>query len=159
MSVETKDASRSCVPGTAAAHVEWPSPAGKLTMLITNPYSAVVAGEKNEAYIEPQVRSAVADSAHPSIGAGSGNGDGVVKDGLTVTPFFEDKENHFRTSPVNAQLKGENEQAGYQSYAGGWVASSSGSRELWARTTIMRTRFGSCGSSEPTPVNACAWAT
>ena len=57
-------------------------------MLITNPYSAVVAGEKNEAYTDPQVRSTVADSAHPSIGAGSGNGDGVVKDGLTVTPFY-----------------------------------------------------------------------
>ncbi|MFR1638396.1 MAG: hypothetical protein ACLSVD_04005 [Eggerthellaceae bacterium] len=36
VSVETKDTSRSCVPGTAAAHVEWPNPAGKLTMLITN---------------------------------------------------------------------------------------------------------------------------
>lgn len=125
VSVETKDASRSCVPGTAAAHVEWPNPAGKLTMLITNPYSAVVAGEKNEAYTEPQVRSAVADSAHPSIGAGSGNGDGVVKDGLTVTPFYEDKDNHFRVSNANTQLKQENPQAGYQSYAGGWVASSS----------------------------------
>ena len=125
VSVETKDASRSCVPGTAAAHVEWPSPAGKLTMLITNPYSAVVAGEKNEAYIEPQVRSAVADSAHPSIGAGFGNGDGVVKDGLTVNPFYEDKDNHFRVSNANAQLKQENPQAGYQSYAGGWIASSS----------------------------------
>ena len=125
VSVETKDASRSCVPGTAAAHVEWPSPAGKLTMLITNPYSVVVAGEKNEAYIEPQVRSAVADSAHPSIGAGFGNGDGVVKDGLTVNPFYEDKDNHFRVSNANAQLKQENPQAGYQSYAGGWIASSS----------------------------------
>lgn len=125
VSVETKDASRSCVPGTAAAHVEWPNPAGKLTMLITNPYSAVVAGGKNKAYIEPQVRSTVADSAHPSIGAGSRNGDGVVKDGLTVTPFYEDKDNHFRVSNANAQLKQENPQAGYQSYAGGWIASSS----------------------------------
>lgn len=125
VSVETKDTSRSCVPGTAAAHVEWPNPAGKLTMLITNPYSAVVAGEKNEAYTDPQVRSTVADSAHPSIGAGSGNGDGVVKDGLTVTPFYEDKDNHFRVSNANTQLKQENPQAGYQSYAGGWIASSS----------------------------------
>ncbi len=93
-------------------------------MLITNPYSAVVAGEKNEAYTDPQARLTVADSAHPSIGAGSGNGDGV-KDGLTVIPFYEDKDIDFRVSNANTQLKQENPQAGYQSYAGGWIASSS----------------------------------
>ena len=65
-------------------------------MLITNPYSAVVAGEKNEATSSRRCGRRSRTARILPFGAGFGNGDGVVKDGLTVNPFYEDKDNHFR---------------------------------------------------------------
>ncbi len=67
--VTTTDTTRACVPAQASAHIKWPAPVGKLTLMVTNPYSAVVAasGDKDGGYVsadsykEPTVRATADD--------------------------------------------------------------------------------------------------
>lgn len=112
---EVTEQTKKSVPATATANIKWPNPVGKLTMLVTNPYSAVVAGGvETSGFTEPTVE------------AGAINGDGTRSDAVTLeaTKISEDTENHLRVSDANSRLSAQNQQAGYQSYAGGWVPSS-----------------------------------
>lgn len=112
---EVTEQTKKSVPATATANIKWPDPVGKLTMLVTNPYSAVVAGGvETSGFTEPTVE------------AGAINEDGTRSDAVTLeaTKISEDTENHLRVSDANSRLSAQNPQAGYQSYAGGWVPSS-----------------------------------
>lgn len=110
VTVETKDTSTPSVPATARANIKWPAPVGKFTLLVTNPYSTIVAGSVNDAYKVPTVRAATDKHAEAV--------------GVRMSELSEDKDNYLRDTTVNQNLVNQNPQAGYQSYTGGWVASS-----------------------------------
>ena len=85
------------------------------------------------------MRSAVADSAHPSIGAGSGNGDGVVKDGADGHSLLRGQGEPLPYFPRERAAEGR-ERAGRLSVVRGrlgWrrrpcaTTPRTGSRELW----------------------------
>lgn len=117
--VTTTDTTRACVPAQASAHIKWPAPVGKLTLMVTNPYSAVVAasGDKDGGYVS-------ADSyKEPTVRATADDRDDA-KNGVISTSESEDVQNNLRDTFANTRIAQENKQSAYQSYAGGWVASS-----------------------------------
>ncbi|WP_270295058.1 hypothetical protein [Eggerthella sinensis] len=126
--VTTEDAKKPCVPSKANANIKWPEPVGALTIMVTNPYSAVVNAEgevaaNKDGEDEGEEADEGAGYTAPAVKAVAVSGGGAV--GKNVIARSEDTTNSLRNTPVNQALVKENHQAGYQSYLGASIAASS----------------------------------
>lgn len=124
--VELQDSQKPCVPARAAANIKWPEPVGKLTLMVTNPYSeAVKADEAAEgnASDDGEGESPASPYKEPAVLVTDDKGAPAV--GKDVTQLSEDTDHYLRRTNANAKLKAENAQAAYQSYKGASVPSSS----------------------------------
>lgn len=119
VNVTTKATNRNCVPSKAMARIKWPAPVGKLTLMVTNPYSSVVAASEGEdrKYVDPSLYIA------PTVRAATDEHKGT-ENGVESTPESEDTVNYLRDTSANREIAKENKQSAYQSYSGGWVSSS-----------------------------------
>ena len=116
--VETEDAAKASVPAKATANIQWPASVGKLTLLVTNPYSSKVEADSGNGQ-SPVIAS---NFRAPAVAALSSSGGPAV--GVGKTDIAEDTDNYLKKSAVNETLSSGNAQAGYQSYLGAWVSAS-----------------------------------
>ena len=140
--VEVEDENRPCVPSTATAHIKWPEPVGKLTIMVGTPWSTELAakpvpGENNPEYLKEE------DFDQPVVRAETT--EGGTSNTITAQPVHEDFP--LKDSASNNKLKTINKQSGYQSYLGKWVGYAEASRD---RTFVLNATMGAFkGGSEP----------
>lgn len=124
--VELQDSQKPCVPARAAANIKWPEPVGKLTLMVTNPYSEAVKADEaadGNASDDGEGESPASPYKEPAVLVTDDKGAPAV--GKDVTQLSEDTDHYLRRTNANAKLKAENAQAAYQSYKGASVPSSS----------------------------------
>lgn len=124
--VELQDSQKPCVPAKAAANIKWPEPVGKLTFMVTNPYSEAVKADEaagDNASDDGDGESPASPYKEPVVLVTDDKGDPAV--GKDVMRLSEDTDHYLRRTDANAKLKSENAQAAYQSYKGASVPSSS----------------------------------
>lgn len=111
--------SAKCIPATATAYIEWPVSVGKLSLMVTNPYSSTLSASDtagaNAGYLDADNYRA------PTVEALTTSGTPPVT-GIKAQPVAED--NPLKSTTANGLLINQNKQAGWQSYAGGWLSSS-----------------------------------
>ena len=118
-----------CIPATATAFIEWPAPVGKLTLMITNPYSQEVE-DKEVAGAEKSYLQA-GDYTAPTVEASTESQIFTAKANPLAVDFA------MKSTAANTELAKHNKQAGWQSYVGGWVSSvqAAGDNTLSLRVT------------------------
>lgn len=123
--VELQDSQRPCVPAKAAANIKWPESVGKLTFMVTNPYSEAVKADEaaDDNASDGDGESQASPYKEPVVLVTDDTGDPAV--GKDVMQLSEDMDHYLRRTDANAKLKSENAQAAYQSYKGASVPSSS----------------------------------
>lgn len=125
----TKLVSSECIPAAATAYIEWPAPVGKLTLMVTDPYSLALAQTNmddannadylhQDSYTAPTVQ-AITTSGMPPV------------NGIEAQSVFED--NPLKSTTANALLIKQNKQAGWQSYSGGWISLSDANQDITLR--------------------------
>ncbi len=121
--------SSKCVPAKATAYIEWPASVGKITLMITDPYSEDVQDEEvpgaAESYLD------VSRYTAPTVEA------------TTESPIYTAQAEpvsidfDLKSTDANGKLVLQNKQAGWQSYVGGWVSydRAAGDKTLELRVT------------------------
>lgn len=128
------------IPATATAYLPWPAPVGKLTVLVSTPWSKALAekdigGGKNpdhlkaDSYTQPTVKAATISNG-PS---------------QTITAQDEGEDLPFKPSQINTKLIGKNKQAGWQSYVGSSVFYSEAANDS---TFMLKAQAGAYRSPE-----------
>lgn len=104
-----------CVPATSTAFIEWPAPVGKLTLMISTPYSQTVEDTAVDGALESYLDAA--RYTQPTVEATTESP--IYK--AEAVPIAEDFK--MKATAANNELTKRNKQAGWQSYAGGWISS------------------------------------
>ena len=122
----------SSIPATAMAYIEWPRQVGKLTVLVTNPYSEAIAEEGTEDAGGSYLKES--DYSKPQVTVSTVKNE-TVQNGVDSVDVTED--NALKGTAANDALAKQNKQAAYQSYTGGWLPlSTSDDPTLALKATI-----------------------
>ncbi len=105
--------SAKCIPATATAYIEWPAPASRITLMITDPYSEAVQDEDVPG----------AEGGQPNAAGYQAPTVEATSDSPIYSAEYEPTSADFpmKSTAANKELVKRNKQAGYQSYIGGWV--------------------------------------
>lgn len=120
-----------CIPATATAFIEWPAPVGKLTLMISTPYSQEVEDKEIDGADKSYLQAS--DYTAPTVEA-------TTQSIFTATanPIAEDFA--MKATAANTELAKRNKQAGWQSYVGGWISSDQAAGD---ETLSLRVSAGS----------------
>lgn len=126
------------IAATAIANIEWPQQVGKLSLLISTPWSTVLANESKEGENNPTYLSA-ANYTKPEVKetTTSGGSSQTIK-GIPVQEDFS-----LPDSKSNVTLKEINKQSGWQSYLGKYVDYSAAASDS---TFVLEGSVGSFAS-------------
>lgn len=110
------DTPKACIPSTARATIEWPAAVGRLTVLVSTPWSEALAKDPTKPGTNPEHLDG-SNYTQPIVKATTTSG-GTAQ---TVAKQDEAEDLSFKASGINNTLIGTNKQAGWQSYVGASV--------------------------------------
>ncbi|BAK43375.1 Tfp pilus assembly protein FimT/FimU [Eggerthella sp. YY7918] len=110
------DTPKACIPSTARATIEWPAAVGRLTVLVSTPWSEALAKDPAKPGTNPEHLDG-SNYTQPIVKATTTSG-GTAQ---TVAKQDEAEDLSFKASDINNTLIGTNKQAGWQSYVGASV--------------------------------------